>query len=266
MNEKGFHKSRKKTKTYKTKYMAILFIATLIILGGILIARSKYVLKSDTIGLIQADNFYFNSYTLGETEIQISSENIELKLFNYDDALRTSNANIEYEIKTEIISPKDENITTKININGEEKSSGTLIGGTQSTDIIKIEVENNGTSVDTATVRVYAIAKVPYTKTISAIYNMKKSEDPSGEGNYEINLKSEEEYENLLIKTTSYSGTLKITFDNTKLKLYDEKKDNISLSGNIATINTEKSTNYSVKFIKLTSSKINLNEDIKVEK
>lgn len=263
---KGKRSYRVKLKTSKTKYIVLLFILTLIILSGILIARSKYVLKSDVIGMIEADTFYFNSYTLSEIEKQISSDNIEFKLFNYEDALRASSANIEYEIKTEIVSPKDDGVTAKVTINGEEKSNGILEGGEQSIDTIKVEVQNNGTSVDEASVRVYAIAKSPYTKTISAVYNMKKNENSSVDGNYEVNLVSKEQYENLLIRTTSYSGSLKVTYDNTKLRMYDERKENIDISGNVVTINVNKSSNYSVKFVKLTTDKIELNKDITITK
>ena len=262
MKNKKIH-VKKKIKTYKTKYIVAIFIVTLIILSGILIARSRYVLKSNVVGLIKADAFYFNSYTLDEGEKQINTDSIEFKIYNYEDALRTSEKDIEYEIKAEVITPKNSNITTKVFINGEEKSTGILTGGAKTTDTVEIKLENDEAITENVSVRVYAIAKSPYTKNIGAIYNIKKSNTTD---NYEANLKTGNEYENLLIRTYDYSGKIELSFENSKLKVYDEKQENVEISGNIVTLMVNKNSNYSIKFIKLTSDTINLGKDIIINK
>ena len=262
MKGKRFHKLKKKIKTYKTKYVVTLFVITLVILGGIIIARSRYVLKSDVIGMASANAFYFNSYSLGESEKQINTNNIEFKLYNYEDALRVSDENINYEVKAEVITPENSSITTKILVNDQENNGGTLVGGKVSTDTIKVELDNYNTNMGEISVRVYAIATAPYTKTMSAVFNINDDENSQ---NYDLNLKNEDECENLLIRTYDYSGKLEINFNSDKVKVYDERKENVTISDNTVIIDVDNNSNYSIKFIKLTSEEIKLNEDISVK-
>lgn len=262
MKGKRSYKSKKKVKTYKTKYIVTLFIITLAVLGGIIIARSRYVLKSNVVGIVNSNAFYFNSQTLAETEKKINTNSIEFKLYNYEDALRCSGENIVYEIKAEIVTPENSNIVPKILINDNENSNGTLIGGIASTDTVKIELENYSTSMENVSVRVYAIAKDPYTKTMSAIFNVNGAENNQ---TYDLNLKDENECENLLIRTYDYFGKLEISFNSDKLKVYDERKENVIIAANIVTVEVGKNSNYSIKFIKLNSDEIKLNQDIFVK-
>lgn len=252
-----------KIKQNKTKYLVLLVLLTFIILGGIVFSNSRYVLKSNTTKSINSDKFYFNSDSLGEKEkkYNMNSKIIEFQVNNYDDELRYSNVNIEYEVTTQLISTNNSNITIETYINGEQGKKGTLNGNQKAKDLVKVEIKG-ASEEDNIELEISVIAKYPYSKKLSATYNIKKPETSDKE--YEINLNKSNDYSNLLIRTYSYSGNLKIKFDKTKLVPYEEKQDNVTISDNYITINVKNNSNYSLKFI--TNNSIKLNEDIIVEK
>lgn len=149
----------------KSKARLILFVASLIAivasltLGAITFAR--YISEKKSDGVFVPSKFYFESnlLTLDGAEYDIATDSITFDLKSYDDNLRHSEVDIDYEVS---ITCADGGVTVPSGINTE----GTLAKGAS-----RVSVQYNGLVLGKA-YTVTASATAPYTKTISATFNL----------------------------------------------------------------------------------------------
>lgn len=267
---------KNKKKIYKTKWLMITFGATVIILGAILVSKSRYAIRKNNTVQINTNNFYFESSQLEEGTTTYDDWNgndnysIDFNVSNYKDSLRTSTADVEYKITAEIVEPKNNNLTAEIYINNEKKQTGTLKKDQNQDDEIRIAIKNDGGKINqTLEVKVVAQSTAPYEKTITETYKINPSSTESSKNEeYEVNLQDKEDYENLLIKTNLYSGNITVNYDSSKLTVYQgyDILENAEYSKEKIKIQVSNKKNYQIQFIKNNSQdKITLNKDITIQ-
>ena len=250
-----------------------IFILALIILCSITIySFAKYVIEIPSIHVQSAKQFYFNSDTLQVENPQYllydwngeDTYNIKLNLNNYEDELRYTNEDIEYEI---IVTSENENISATTSL---ENNIGILKGATKSKQEISIfidskEIISEGEAIE---IVITANSTVPYEKTIMAtfIVHVHKS------NKYEVSLLDENlQYTNLCIENKEQESNITIKYDNTKVTL-DTNNElledmTITTEGTQSRINIklQRNSNYVLGFIKNSNVDVLLGTDIIIE-
>lgn len=248
----------------------ILFICAFIILG-IFVSRAwaKYIIKYQDIAEANATNFYFKSNIL-DTEEKIynyynwdgkSKYDIEFELYNYEDELRYSNFDIPYKIE---IDTDSTDIQTSCSIDGNVATEGILLNdNTTKYNQVKLIIEpKEGVEIsDSIKLRIIVTTEEPYEKTLIGTFNININKKKT----YDVNLKTETDYEKLVITTYSYEGNIKIKYDKTKLILFTDNLEDVTLADDGAILNTKVNCNYQVEFIKMTTDTIKLGTDISIE-
>lgn len=260
----------KKYNSNNIKHEKILFICIFIILV-IFVARAlaKYIIKYQDIAEANATKFYFKSNML-DTEEKIynyydwdgkSEYNIEFELCNYEDELRYSSFDIPYKIT---INTDSTDIQTSCSINGEVTTEGILLSeNSTKNNMVKLTINpTEGVEIlNTVKLKITVTTVEPYEKTLIGTFNINVNKNNP----YDVNLKSETDYEKLLITTYSYKGNIKIKYDKTKLILFTDNLEGITLNDDIAILNIESNSNYQVEFIKITTDSVELGTDIITE-
>ena len=224
------------------------------------ITYAKYVSDAAFNYYLSSKGFYFESDTLESTEAKIidtswDGEKVTFNVKNSSNKLVASESDIKYEITCTV---DEEETTKKCLLNGTDKSTATgqlstSIGCLNETDdnvdttAFKEEqcslytwthlptkkdhyfevVDEEGKTVDSATVIITAKSKEPYEKTISAKYILTK--DSKSLGTLDITYEQKSNYENVII-TNSYNEDkcLKLSWNPEDLIIDEDSNDIIS--------------------------------------
>ena len=160
----SFVQSLKAKFNIKTKKHMALFIISFVImiasltLGTVTLAR--YIRRISSDGVIDPNKFYFESnlLTLDGASYELATDSITFDLKSYDDNLRHSEVDIDYEVS---ITCSDGGVQIP-----EATKSDTLPAGKS-----RVSIEYNGLVLG-KTYTVTASATAPYTKTISASFTL----------------------------------------------------------------------------------------------
>lgn len=256
------------------KYIFYILIFICIVTAVVVYTKAKYKANNYNAYVQNSEYFYFESDILTEKGNTISfadwngqgEYDIKFNLYNYQDLLRKNNINTEYEIETTVSTNNATTTATSTTyINNENNTKGTLVGKNSSTDNVVIKLNNLKETDSPIEVKVTATSTYPYSKTISAVFEINKST----EKDYEVNVKDLGDYANLLIKTNSFNNKLKITFNSDILKLtaFNLKRDLTSdeLAGKYVILDVTENSEYQLEFIKMnTENTINI-DDFKLE-
>lgn len=252
------------------KYKKFLLICiVIIIISAIASTIAKYFLKYQDITEADATRFYFSSNALDTTAKQYnyydwngkSEYNIEFELYNYEDELRYSNFEIPYEVN---IKADSEDVDIKCSIDGVVTKEGTLKSeNSKEYNRVKLTITPRDGVEISKPIQISVDVKTDsmYEKILSGIFNL----NINNNNPFDVNLKSENDYEKLIITTYSYKGNIKIKYNSTKLMLFTDNIEGITTTDDGVILNVKSNSNYQIEFIKLTTDSVELGTDIVIE-
>ena len=244
----------------KKKY-TVVFLIIIFIVG---IASAMYLINNDKDLVYGAKAFYFNSDLLmlsGNNSksytLQNGVDTITVNLKNYEDKLRISEVDINYEV--DILDDLGNVVQDKSN-NTVGKKTGVLGKNNKSEATISFENLKSGSYTVTA------ISTSPYSQILTATFNVQGILDDI---EYSVNDIKNSQIVQLTVKTDDYSGDLNITFpaaiipDNTDsyFKNYNKTSD-----GNSYTVNFKNNSENNFKFFKSVPSTVYSKSDFTVVK
>lgn len=254
----AYNKSARNKLTKIQPWMFLLggFLILAILFGGL---YAKYYYQESEKKAAIAENFYFTSdllskdgkdYTLASNTTQLTFE-----LRNYQDELRSSESDIQYEYT---VKKDGTNITN---------DTGTISKKSDGGNENKITISNLSAGKYTIT----ATAKSPFSETLKADFTI--PEESNGL-NYTVNDSKQSAYVLLELSTDAYEGNVKIHWpdgvipDSTQ-KIFENTKNfqnDTYTAGNIM-IQVKKYTAYTYRFFKEDINKnYSTTKDITVEK
>ncbi|MBQ9011658.1 MAG: hypothetical protein IJ093_03315 [Bacilli bacterium] len=205
-----------------------------------------YILKNNNELVYGAKSFYFNSDLLIASgtnaknyTLQDGVDSITININNYDDKLRISEVNINYEV-------------TLTDSAGAEvsKKTGTLTKNVKTDKAITFD------NLDAGSYTVTAVATKPYHKILTANFHLQATNDNI---EYSVTDIKNSQIVQLTVTTKDYSGNATITFpeniipDNTDpyFKNYDKQTN-----ANAYTVNLQNNSEYTFKFFKSVPSTV----------
>lgn len=207
-------------KTINNKRLSLILTLGFVLLGLVLglngYTLAKYLMEDKSDKLYTAEDFYFTSDYLQPMQnngeyilytLQEGVDTIQLQLYNYDDDLRSSEVDIEYEIY----------------VDGTKNTDGNLLV-TDEDGKVAISLENLVVDPNTNEKVYTVIAKAvsPYTKTIGARFKIVGTTDSIEYSAYGT---AESPMMQLTVKTNDYSGNVVLTWD--KDHVYPDKTDSM---------------------------------------
>lgn len=268
------------------KYLIFILLAIAVITMVIVYTSSKYVLDKNTKHVQNSEQFYFESNllkleeeTVNYNDLTGSEYEINFNIRNFLDELQITNLETKYVISVDVISPENSTITKEIKTCNKENNqeitadpNGYYTLNREKKEVHNITLKLTGldlTNNPEYKVRITAKSSEPYVKTLSETVVIKKSEiEP-----YEAKTVDMGDYKKLLIKSNSYSGSLKITYDSSKLILNKNSQLLENVSENTENENksyiildsVKENSNYQIEFIKKSADVEILETDITVE-
>lgn len=252
---------KQSTRNKLTKKQPWLFL-----LGGFLILTmafgglyAKYVSQTSEKKELIAENFYFTSDLLKKDgkdyTLAANTKELTFGLRNYQDELRSSNSDIEYQYTV-----KKEGTEVK-------SGKGTISKKTDSGNENKITIDD----LSVGTYTIVATAQSPFHETLKATFTIPEE---SNELSYKISDSKQSAYVLLQISTDAYEGNIKIQWpdglipDSTQ-KVFENTqnlKNENYIAGNVTT-QIKKYTAYTYRFFKADIDKdYSTTKDITVEK
>lgn len=161
-----------KVKTIKQRRWLPIFMLLLLVflLGFAGAAAARYAMRERQKGIVEANNFYFDSDFLKEESekaeyfIDPMETEFPIKLHNYADSQRVTQTDITYHVKI-----------TGGTVGGNATIEGKLVGsGSQSTEI---SITPSAPGAEERTVIVTATSNKPYTKVLTATFVLKEGND-----------------------------------------------------------------------------------------
>ena len=231
----------------KTVALLVLFC---LCIGGISLVSARYIKQRETNNnSAKASEFYFESDLLdGQTHEIIPTENngttasVKIRLMNYVDELRYSGTDIAYSVTV-----KEEGKDTQLAADNITNQTGTIATGEKrSADVAISNLEEGKTYIVTAT------TSNIYKKTLTGTI---KVDAPDTQVHAEASDKNQ--YIEVTVWTTDYTGRLKLTYDNIGLipdNTDDMMSDMQSTGGTITNNNWGANTSHVFRFFKTMES------------
>ena len=232
----------------RKKMLAIvlsLSIGLTAVLGiGVGVTYASYKRKHASDNALSAKSFYFESNLLKKdgATYKIYSDTISFNLTNFPDELRSSDVDITYNVTISSVDggalPQDPNRTATL----FAKESGVKTPASSTITYTGLELGKTYT--------VIAQATLPYTKTISATFEMVV-------GNYQVpyTLEDHGDYVVMNISTTDYLGNVNISWQNGYVP--DNSAPILTnASGTSCTTSVTHNSSYTLKFFKTDSNVI----------
>ena len=214
---------------------------------------AKYLINHHNDLVYGGKAFYFNSDLLKLSSksytLQNGTDEISVNLYNYEDKLRVSLVDIEYEV-----------VLLDSNSNEVSKKSGVLSKNKKSTALVTFD------NLDSGSYTVNAISKRPYYQILTSTFHVQGVLDDI---EYSVTDSKNSQIVQLTINTYDYSGNLNITFpsdvivDNTNTYFRDYSKNS---NGNSYTVNFKNNSEYTFKFFKSDPSKVYTKSNFSVSK
>lgn len=235
---------RRRKNRIRTKQPFIFLLIGFLILAGIFGGLyAKYIDQESKKTKSVAENFYFTSDLLTEEgknyTLSAGTKKITFELRNFEDDLRSSDSNIEYQY---IVTKSDQEI---------ENKTGTITSGQDTGSKNTVTIDDN---LSAGKYTVTAKATSPFTKTLKATFSIPEE---SSNVNFNISDKEESPYVLLHVSTEAYEGKIKISWPeglipDTTNKAFEETKteSNDSYQSSNTTVQVTKYSSYTYRFFK----------------